>query len=48
MACKFARRRKLTQSMTNHVFGHEDWHEKLSIVDMEGEANELGTDHRSA
>ena len=41
------RRRKLAESMPDHVLGHEDRDEELPVVHVEGEPHELRRDHRA-
>ena len=38
---------ELAEAMANHVLRHEDGHEELAVVDMEGESHEVRRDHRA-
>ena len=43
-----AGQRKLTQAMTDHVFGDEHGVENLAVMNTEGHADKIGRDHRTA
>src|SRR5258708_758089 len=44
MAVEGARRREFAEAVTHHVFGHQDRHELVSVVDAEGQPDELRQD----
>src|SRR5690242_10180229 len=39
---------KFTQSMTDHIFCDKDWIEDFSVVNIEGETDEIRRDHGAA
>src|ERR1019366_4579992 len=48
MALEHARRRKFAELMPNHVFGHEQLHEILAVVDHERVPDKIGNDRAIA
>ena len=44
---KHARRRKFAELVTNHVFGHENRLEILSVVNQKRVADKVRRDHRA-
>ena len=48
MAGELSGRRKFTESMSDHVLGHEDRHEELAVMNMERESHEFRRNHRSS
>ena len=48
MFLKQTRRRKFTELMTDHVFGHEDGIKRLPIVDQKRMADKIRRNHRAA
>src|SRR5262245_43432936 len=48
MAAEDARRRKLAELVAHHVFGHEQLHEDLAVVNLKGVADEVRHDRAIA
>lgn len=44
MAAEDSGKGELSELVTDHVLCHEDIHERLAVVDLEGDADELGND----